>query len=475
MKVRTMKSYNASMLAALFLALLVALALPINAYADSADNAERSISIAWENPLYSDSKPIAAGPSVVAVYDEPRQTGTELLPQASGATRKEAVQMIKGAMANREASLSFTMTLSESEGASFADIAMPMVEDALEEDGNPMHGDYLRWVYNTASVKMSAMQRGALYYVTYTYAFTYKTTAAQEKATLTAAQAALAELNVSSMSTTQEKVRAIYDYICSNVKYDNENLNNNAYDLKYTAYAALINHKAVCQGYASLFYLMAGLEGIPTRIIAGTGTNSQGKTEGHAWNIVKIGSYYYNLDATWDTSRKAMNLPYDYYLKNDADFAADHKRDDGSDEDGIDYTSTAFYASYPMSPTSYNDASDPGNGSDNEPVTPAPASNTAKVANTSVKQWFKVNALKAKAGTIALPTVTATYGANTAVWKVTKKDAKGALSLKSGKVKVKKGTKKGTYTIKLKATIPATATYKAATTKVVTVKAVVKK
>ena len=46
-----------------------------------------------------------------------------------------------------------------------------------------------------------------------------------------------------------EKIKGVYDYICSNVNYDDTNLNNDAYKLKFTAYAALVNKTAVCQGY----------------------------------------------------------------------------------------------------------------------------------------------------------------------------------------------------------------------------------
>jgi len=103
----------------------------------------------------------------------------------------------------------------------------------------------------------------------------------------------------------------------------------------------------------------------------------------------------------------------------------------------------------------------------------APADNYAKVAKTSVKKTYKKKTLKKKAKTFALPKVTTKYG--TAKWKVTTKDKKKVLSLSGKKIKVKKGAKKGTYTIKVKATVAKTAKYKAASTKVVTVKVKVKK
>ena len=89
-----------------------------------------------------------------------------------------------------------------------------------------------------------------------------------------------------------------------------------------------------------------------------------------------------------------------------------------------------------------------------------------------MKKTVKLAAAKKAAQKVALPKVTAKFG--TAKWKVAAKDKKKVLALKGGKVVVKKGAMKGTYVIKLKATVAATKNYKAAQTKVVTVRVVVK-
>ena len=64
-----------------------------------------------------------------------------------------------------------------------------------------------------------------------------------------------------------EKIKAIYDWLCTNVVYDYTNLNSPEYMLKHTAYAAAINHTAVCQGYAVLFYRLALECGIEEPVI----------------------------------------------------------------------------------------------------------------------------------------------------------------------------------------------------------------
>lgn len=141
--------------------------------------------------------------------------------------------------------------------------------------------------------------------------------------------------------TEYQKVRIIHDYICNNVDYDFENLNNGTkYMPMYSAYAALIDGKAVCQGYASLFYRMCNEVGISSKIISGNGNG-----ERHAWNIVKIGDEYFNIDTTWDGQEEETY--YDYFLKTESDFLG-HFRDS-------QYASQEFNAKYKMASSSWVD------------------------------------------------------------------------------------------------------------------------
>lgn len=207
---------------------------------------------------------------------------------------------------------------------------------ALAESNDSHGGDYMRWSYGGYEAKISYRKAGNWQY-TYTLALTYYTTAAQEAELDRKLATVLNSLGVKGTGLSNvEKTERIYDYICANVTYDYANLNNNAYNLKYTAYAALINSTAVCQGYATLLYRMQEEAGIDTRVITGIGGGGP-----HAWNLTQLGAKYYLSDSTWDAGQKAYG--YRYFLKGTSDFK-DHTEDADSN----------ILGSYPVSASNYS-------------------------------------------------------------------------------------------------------------------------
>jgi hypothetical protein len=98
-----------------------------------------------------------------------------------------------------------------------------------------------------------------------------------------------------------------------------------------------------------------------------------------------------------------------------------------------------------------------------------PAKPTLTIKTTS--KTFKAKDLAKKAKTFTISTKSNSKG--TITYTTTSKNSKVSVS-KKGVVTVKKGTKKGTYTVKVKASIKAKGNYKATTTKVTKIKVVVK-
>ena len=220
----------------------------------------------------------------------------------------------------------------------FSNLVHQLFQKAIKHTGNGKEGDYLKWHCQGWTVKATISgNSNEGYDLNILYDVSYLSSLEQEEKVDEEVSNLLKSLDLSN-KTDYQKVKAIYDYICSNVTYDHDNLNDESYSLKYTAYAALINKTAVCQGYASLFYRLALGAGVDTRVISGEAGGP------HAWNIVKLNGKYYNLDSTWDAGRST----YAYFLKNTNDFD-DHVRDN-------DYQSNDFIEEYPMWDKSYTEA-----------------------------------------------------------------------------------------------------------------------
>lgn len=131
---------------------------------------------------------------------------------------------------------------------------------------------------------------------------------------------------VSADMTEYETELAIHDYLLQNIAYDYENYKKNTVpDDSYTMYGALINGIAVCQGYAYSAKLLLEMAGIEAHIVTGTANGIA-----HAWNKVRIGGEYYNLDVTWDDPVPDVKgrVTYGYFNVTDEELSKDHKWSD---------------------------------------------------------------------------------------------------------------------------------------------------
>ena len=125
---------------------------------------------------------------------------------------------------------------------------------------------------------------------------------------------------------TYNDIKMVHDYLVDTITYDTTLSKENIYNI----YGALVNKECVCEGYArAMKYLLDDLN-IPCVIVIGKGTNSQGKTENHAWNYVQLNSSWYALDATWDDpviiggGTVSNDSKYKYFLKGKDVFFKDH-------------------------------------------------------------------------------------------------------------------------------------------------------
>ena len=250
-----------------------------------------------------------------------------------------AVEEVRRQMLTRAETIPLSLKLPS--GSDIQGTLARIWDSALEHTrSNGTGGDYLRWQGGRYFYYPRFSYRDNGSYITFTMYFqTNWFTTAQQEATLSSyiKGTLLPQLALDGKSTYQ-KVQAIYDWITRNVRYDYANLGNDSYLLQYTAYAAVINRTAVCNGYASLFYRLANDAGIDCRFITGTAGGY------HAWNIVRMDNgKYYCLDATWDEGQ----TNYRYFLKGTTEFGQDHTVI-------TDENNTYFWNQYPVSATDFD-------------------------------------------------------------------------------------------------------------------------
>ena len=91
-----------------------------------------------------------------------------------------------------------------------------------------------------------------------------------------------------------QRIRTIYTWICENVTYD-ITLADEAYTMgEEEIYFAVVEKRALCGGFARLFERLAAEMDLEALYVTG-------QAEGyHAWNLVKLGDYWYSCDPTRD-------------------------------------------------------------------------------------------------------------------------------------------------------------------------------
>ncbi|SDM06329.1 Transglutaminase-like superfamily protein [Paenibacillus jilunlii] len=134
--------------------------------------------------------------------------------------------------------------------------------------------------------------------------------------------------------SVDEKQMAIYNYLNDNTTYDDAALENakqqefKGVDAKFndsfSTYGILVKKVGVCMSYAHTFQLLSDLAQVPSMVVTGTmdGVN-------HAWNKVKIGEEWVNVDPT--NNETNSGLPYLLYNSSDATAAdVDYVMDNSS-------------------------------------------------------------------------------------------------------------------------------------------------
>ena len=187
-------------------------------------------------------------------------------------------------------------------GATLSNESIVRIYEAFYND-NP------QFVYLDRTYSLEGRRRldGSSYYNTVILQYTM--TAPQRIQAVNALQAASEMILAECPKTDDQYVieRYLHDQLNARCTYDMAAAESDitAVPNAYTAYGALVEGKAVCEGYAKAMQLLLQQVSIPVTLVTGTVRES---SEPHMWNLVSIHGETYHLDATWnDTNDQALH------------------------------------------------------------------------------------------------------------------------------------------------------------------------
>ena len=131
---------------------------------------------------------------------------------------------------------------------------------------------------------------------------------------------------VSSLTDPDDEFRTeleIHDYIVKKCRYRLEE----GEFVYSSAYGALVNGEAACEGYSKAAKLLFDKVGIESSVISGISDNNEDSEGPHMWNAVNINGDYYYLDCTWDDPVNKNGeevVVYSYFNLSDEMIASTH-------------------------------------------------------------------------------------------------------------------------------------------------------
>jgi len=109
---------------------------------------------------------------------------------------------------------------------------------------------------------------------------------------------------IAQAATEIEKIRVLFSWIATHIKYDADAFNSGNYT-DDSAENILFKKKAVCQGYSNLLYAFCKKAGLQAETVPGY-SKGYGYKDGkkfhnidHAWNAIKVNNRWALFDVTW--------------------------------------------------------------------------------------------------------------------------------------------------------------------------------
>lgn len=158
-------------------------------------------------------------------------------------------------------------------------------------------------------VSYVGLSNGLVRRLLFTYKYDKDTITTMRAEYAKALQEAVDQVDPVLMDVSQMSV-VIHDYlasICDYVYVASDADEDEMASMRYTAYGALVNGQAVCQGYALAYQDIMNALAPDGKVICITVGS---KEIDHAWNMVEIDDSYYHVDVTWDDSHTEPGQVY---------------------------------------------------------------------------------------------------------------------------------------------------------------------
>ncbi len=108
----------------------------------------------------------------------------------------------------------------------------------------------------------------------------------------------------------------LVNYLADHCVYDNDAVTDGSMWKPFASYGALVEGKAVCEGYSRAMQYLSSCSGLQSILV-------RGRSDGvnHMWNMMKIDGNWYHLDTTWCDSDFMV---YNFFNLNDQVIAQTH-------------------------------------------------------------------------------------------------------------------------------------------------------
>ena len=279
--------------------------LPVSVFADDKDFGEPVGEMITEIPDYFD---FSDGDEINATIPG----NGDVVDETVYTTPESAAAALRNALCSRKKSITISWYIQPSPNLS---LDRAIIEEAkrvstlaYEHTGNPYEGNYL---LTTTSVK-GAFTPSYVNYRSYYYDgdqmvevgkfdLYYVLTEQQDSLFKTKSDEAIASMDLEG-KTEYEKACAVYGYVINHARYVNT-------ANSYKAYGPLVERKGTCEGVSLLIYHLMLRAGIDCRYLMGYSTQTGSAL--HAWNLVRVGGIWYNVDATFDLRGNPTSPYYD--------------------------------------------------------------------------------------------------------------------------------------------------------------------